>query len=357
MNTNIKHPRLTRALCILVAVLMIGGVLAVCDRILMPKYITASREGSLTEEYYAAVEKTNHDVLFIGDCEAYESFVPAILWQEYGISAYVRGGAQQLVWHSYYLLEDALRYETPRAVVYNVLALKYGTPQKEGYNRLNLDGMAWSSSKVDAIRASMTEEESFASYVFPLLRYHGRWDELTAEDFRYAFGGKPTVTDSGYLMQTAVVPPDDDSEQPISPLADPTLPATAMAYLDKMETLCRERGIELILIKAPTDSWGYHWYDEWDAQIVDYAEERGLAYYNLIPKSDEIGLDMTTDTYDKGVHLNVSGAEKLSRYFGNILKADHGIPDRRSDEDCASVWQTRVDTYYERKENMMKGNS
>ena len=357
MNTNVKHPHLTRFLCIFLAVLILGGLLTVCDRILYPKYVTTSREGSLTEEYYAAVEKTNHDVLFIGDCEVYESFVPAILWEKYGISSYVRGGAQQLVWHSYYLLEDALRYETPRAVVYNVLALKYGTPQKEGYNRLNLDGMAWSASKVDAIRASMTEEESFASYVFPLLRYHGRWDELTAEDFRYAFGGKPTVSDSGYLMQIGVVPPDEGSDQPISPLTDYTLPATTMAYLDKMEALCRERGIELILIKAPTDSWGYHWYDEWDEQIVDYAEAHGLAYYNLIPKSDEIGLDMTTDTYDKGVHLNVSGAEKLSRYFGAILKTAHSIPDRRDDTKFSSVWERRVDAYYERKNDMMKGNS
>ena len=73
----------------------------------------------------------------------FESFVPAILWEEYGISSYVRGGAQQLVWHSYYMLEDALRYETPRAVVFNVYALKYGEPQKEAYNRLALDGMEW----------------------------------------------------------------------------------------------------------------------------------------------------------------------------------------------------------------------
>ena len=76
----------------------------------MPKYLTVSKEGSLTEEYYGAVAETSHDVLFVGDCEIFESFVPAVLWEEYGISAYLRGGAQQLVWHSYYLLEDALRY-------------------------------------------------------------------------------------------------------------------------------------------------------------------------------------------------------------------------------------------------------
>ena len=138
---------------------ILAAIPAVLTPILMPKYLTVSKEGSLTEEYYGAVAETNHDVLFVGDCEIFESFVPAVLWKEYGISSYLRGGAQQLPWHSYYMLEDALRYETPRAVVFNVYALKYGEPQKEAYNRMALDGMEWSPVKAEAIKASMTEEE------------------------------------------------------------------------------------------------------------------------------------------------------------------------------------------------------
>lgn len=345
MKTNNK---IIRALALILPLLLTVAILICATPILQPKYITASPEGSLTEEYYASVAETHHDVLFIGDCEVYESFVPAVLWEEYGISAYVRGGAQQLVWHSYYMLEDALRYETPEIVVYNVLALKYGEPQKEAYNRLALDGMAWSQTKLDAINASMMEEESFTSYLWPFLRYHSRWSELTAEDFKYAFGDKPTVSDSGYLMQTDIVPEVKSEEAP-SQLIDYTLPATAMAYLDRMVALCEEKGIELILIKAPTNAVAYHWYDEWDQQIVDYAVKNGLAYYNFIPKADEIGLDMSTDTYDAGVHLNVYGAEKLTRYFGKLLAETHDAPDRRGDAALSEVWNSRVAAYYEHK--------
>ena len=114
----------------------------------------------------------------------------------------------------------------------------------------------------------------------------------------------------------------------------------------------RRKGIELILVKAPTNFWRYHWYDEWDGQITDYAETHGLAYYNLIPKSAEMGLDMSTDTYDGGAHLNVYGAEKLTRYFGEILRDTHAIPDRRGEGDTAAVWQKRVEAYYDRKTAM-----
>ena len=44
--------------------------------------------------------------------------------------------------------------------------------------------MKWSKSKIVAINASMTEEENFIEYVFPILRYHSRWNELVKEDFK-----------------------------------------------------------------------------------------------------------------------------------------------------------------------------
>ena len=348
-----KHLKLTRTLALVLPLLVVILLLAVATPILEPKYLTASPEGSLTAEYYAHVADTPHDVLFIGDCEVYESFIPAVLYEKYGISSYVRGSPQQLIWQSYYMLEDALRYETPKVVVFNVLSLKYGEPQNEAFNRMTLDGMVWSDAKWDAINASMTEEENMVSYLWPLLRFHDRWSSLTEEDFIYAFKEKPTVSDSGYLMQTDIVPA-PDALQEGSPLIDYTLPERAWDYLDKMRALCAEHGITLVLIKAPTNTFRYWWYDQWDAQVVAYADKHGLDYYNMIPHQADMGLDFQTDTYDAGVHLNIYGAEKLSLWFGQILKDTYTLPDRREDKAFADVWQTRVDTYYTRKEQMIQ---
>ena len=151
------------------------------QKLLTPKYINDIIEGRLIADYYDHVG--GNDVIFIGDCECYENISPIKRWEEYGITSYIRGSAQQLIWQSYYLLEETLKYETPKAVVFNVLSMKYNEPQNEAYNRLTLDGMKWSSSKVDAIKASMTEEESFLTYVFTLLRYHCRWSEVSAENW------------------------------------------------------------------------------------------------------------------------------------------------------------------------------
>ena len=328
-------------LCILLVTALLLGFL---QALLMPKYMSSSREGALIAEYYG--ETSNHDVLFIGDCEVYESFTPPTLWEKYGITSYIRGSAQQLPWQSYYLLEDTLRYETPEAVVFNVLALKYGEPQDEAYNRMTLDGMEWSMAKVNAIKASMTDGESFLSYVFPLLRFHSRWNDLSQEDLTY-LTHRDTVSHNGYLMQNEIK--GGRSDRVGKPLADYTLPSTSMEYLDKMRALCEEKGIELILIKAPTNDWKYYWYDEWDAQIADYAAKNDLAYYNFIPLVEEIGIDWQTDTYDVGVHLNVFGAEKLTAYFGKILTERHGLADHRADASLSAVWQEKLNAYYQER--------
>ena len=328
--------------CILLATVFCLGFV---QMLVMPKYMTSSQDGALIAEYYN--ETTDHDVVFIGDCEVYECFTPPTLWQEYGITSYVRGSAQQLIWQSYYLLEETLKRETPKAVVFNVLAIKYGVPQNEAYNRMTLDGMEWSQSKIDAINASMTEDESFLSYVFPLLRFHSRWSDLTGEDWQYLFH-RDTVSHNGYLMQTGIVPKESDREG--RPLADYTLPEVGFDYLEKMRALCEEKGVEFILIKAPTNNWKFYWYDEWDAQIVAWSNEKGIDYYNFISLDGEIGLDWSTDTYDKGAHLNVYGAEKLTSYFGNILVEKYGLSDRRGDAELNAVWAEKL-TAYQKERN------
>ena len=321
---------------LLVTVLCLGFV----QMLVTPKYMTASRDGALIAEYYR--ETTEHDVVFIGDCEVYECFTPPTLWQEYGITSYVRGSAQQLIWQSYYLLEETLKRETPKAVVFNVLSIKYGKPQNEAYNRITLDGMKWSSSKVDAIYASMTEDETFLSYVFPLLRYHSRWSEIGREDWQYLFH-RDTVSHNGYLMQTAIDPKISDMEG--LPRANYTLPQIGFEYLEKMRALCEEKGVEFILIKAPTNNWKYYWYDEWEEQIVAWANEKDVDYYNFIPLDEEIGIDWNTDTYDAGVHLNVYGAEKMTSYFGKILVEKYGFTDRHGDAELDAVWAEKLAIY------------
>lgn len=308
------------------------------QKLLMPKYVSDVVEGGLIAEYYE--EEKDHDVVFIGDCEVYENFSPKVLWEDYGINSYIRGSAQQLIWQSYYLLEDTLRYEKPDVVIFNVLAMQYDRPQREAYNRMTLEGMKWSLSKVRSIKASMTEDESFLDYVFPILRYHSRWSEIGAEDFAYMFR-REKVSHNGYYMRVDVKPAENVPEGKI--LADYRFGENAYDYLDRMTKLCAENDIQLILVKAP--SLYPYWYDEWEEQMEEYAEKNGLLYINFLELTQETGLDFSQDTYDGGLHLNLSGAEKITAYLGQVLREEAGLQDRRGEQALAESWQEKIALY------------
>lgn len=314
-------------------------ILYFLQRLLVPKYVDGVVEGAFIAEYYQEKNK-DFDVIFVGDCEVYENFSPIKLWKEYGINSYIRGSAEQYIWQSYYILEDTLRYNKPEAVIFNIQSLQFNESQSEAYNRMTLEGMKWSSSKVNAIRASMKEGEKFLDYVFPILRYHTRWSELTPDDVKYMFSRKK-VTHNGYYMRVDVKPA--GNVPPGRELLDYSFGDNAWNYLNKITELCKKNGITLILIKAP--SLFPYWYDEWDVQVKDYAKENDLMYINFLELIDEIGIDYNTDTYDAGLHMNLSGAEKLAGYIGKILSEEIGIPDRRDDEELSSIWENKIEDY------------
>lgn len=420
-----KHLKtiITAVCSILVVCVLFFGL----QRLVMPKYDGTGDmplEGNFTAEYYK--ETSKHDVIMVGDCEVYENFDPMYLWENYGITSYIRGNAQQLVWQSYYMLEDALKYETPKVVIYNVQSMTHGEPQREEYNRMSLDGMKWSKTKVDAINASMCKGEKMADYVLPILRYHSRATELTKSDIRY-FWKNREITHNGYYMRIDVLPvsesdvadptwlfgteeekkQSEENEEIDDPWAeidegmteeseeeesdegesdeiddpwsdvdtgesesdtgivepgedttesssgkDRTFSAYAMKYLDKLRTLCEKKGIQLILIKAP--SLAPQWYEEENAQVVEYADKYDLPYINFYELLEETGVDYETDTYDGGLHMNLSGADKLSKYLGEVLQEEYGLADHRNDSALSKVYQKKLKFYEDMKKAQQK---
>lgn len=323
--------------------LVIIAVLWLLQKLFVPKYVSGIVEGAFVAEFYEE-ERKDYDVIFVGDCEVYENFSPITLWEEYGVTSYIRGSAEQYIWQSYYLLEDTLRYHTPEVVVFNIQSLQFDTSNSEAYNRMTLEGMEWSSSKVNSILASMKEDENFIEYVFPMLRYHSRWSELTADDFKYMFTTEK-VSHNGYYMRVDVRPVENIPEPRI--LSDYSFGENAWKYLDMMRELCEEKGITLLLIKAP--SLYPHWYDEWDTQVKEYAQTYDLTYINFLELQEETGIDYSTDTYDAGMHMNLSGAEKLSHYLGKVLTEELGVKDRSDDAQWNSIWQEKIEFYEQEK--------
>lgn len=264
------------------------------NMLLKPKYAETLVEGSMISQYYN--EPKDHEVIFIGDCEVYANFSPMVMYKQDGIKAYVRGSSQQMIWQSYYILKETLKYEIPKVVVLNVNSMRYGKDSKEvseAYNRLTIDNMKWSKEKIEIINESMTKDETFLSYVFPILRYHSRFDELTKEDIKYLFNRKNN-TYNGFLINKNIKPVTNLPTK--RRLANYEFNEECYTYLNKITELCKQNNIKLVLVKAP--SVYPYWYDEYDKQIKKYAQKNEVDYYNLLENVEEIGIDYSVDTYD-----------------------------------------------------------
>lgn len=312
-KTNISYKNSKDRFIIFIITFVLAFIaLFFLQRLTMPKFVNEVPEGSLIEEYYA--DSHENDIIFVGDCEAYESFVPEFLEEKYGIRSFIRGSASERIWQSYYIMKETLKYEKPKTFVLSIQALSHDKPAREEYNRMTFDGMKWSCEKLDAILASVNEKEKLSEYIFPILRYHSRITELKTEDFKYIFK-KPVVSERGYLKNTDVKPVKNLPKPKL--LSDYTFSEKSMKYLKLITELCKKNNIQLILIKAPV-LYPY-WYEEWDRQVEDYAKENNLMYINFLKENEKTGIDYTTDTYDAGLHLNFNGAVKLTDYMGKLL--------------------------------------
>lgn len=325
----------------IIRIIIILLVIIICflflNRLLQPKYATNLIEGSMIAQYYE--EPKDHEVIFIGDCELYANFSPMVMYENAGIKAYVRGSSQQLIWQSYYILKETLNYEKPKVVVFNVNSIRYDKQSEEvseAYNRLTIDQMKWSQEKIDIINVSMTEEETFLSYIFPLLRYHSRYDKLTSEDFEYLFKRKNN-THNGFIINKNIKAA---KSLPIKKKLDKyEFSKESINYLKLILKLCKDNNIKLVLIKAP--SLYPYWYEEYEQQIIAFAEKNQIDYYNFKNYVEEIGIDYNLDTYDSGLHLNLTGATKLSKFFSKILKLKYDLTNYKGDP----IYEKKLNLY------------
>jgi hypothetical protein len=158
---------------------------------------------------------------------------------------------------------------------------------------------------------------------------------------------KETLSHNGFLMRidtkpVTVVPKGKK-------LPDYSFGQNSYDYLERMTKLCKENGIELVLIKSP--SVYPYWYEEWDEQIAGFAKKNDLTYINFLDYTEDMGIDYSTDTYDGGLHMNLSGAEKFTKYLGQLLQEKYQLPDRRSDGQLSKIWQEKMDFYYAMKDD------
>lgn len=248
----------------------------------------------------AAERKDGIDVIVLGDSESYTSVSPMQLWKEQGLSSYVCGQPGQKIQETYFMLKTALQSQSPKVVL------------------METNLMFRDPGPVKNIQSSFAET---ARYHFPLLRFHNLW--------KLMFDGKKPgeAVYKGFSIRSSVDPFDSgDYMKETEEVQE--MPQAVTFYMEEIRELCRRSGAELFLVSAPSPkNYSYRKHNA----IENYAKEKGLTYVDLNLKIKELGITWQKDSYDKGDHLNLYGAQKVTRWLGTYLKQNYELTDHRND--------------------------
>ena len=311
---------LIRVTFILITVLVFTGL----DRLLCVK----SDDGIDQARALYYQPRNTVDVVFLGSSHVHFNINPAQLYADYGIAGYDYSGAEQTAWETYYCFKEFLKYQKPKAAVYELYSIARYCMDDYYYRFMeqNIFGMRFSPNKLAMLRAS-AEEDRLKEFFPAFGVYHSRWNDLSEEDFRAVFHmGGDLRNFKGYKAGFHTVV----QERPAPPTEDyGSLGKKAEEYLRKLIQLARDEGIALYFIVTP-----YRILEE-DQMIYNrlerIAEEEGVPFCNYNWLDREIGIVWEED-FNDDTHLNYGGSIKFTDYIGKDLKKMYPeLPDRRGD--------------------------
>ncbi len=342
-----KRTKLGNVLKMIAFMVIVVMILNVLSEVFIPRQrkSTVKYNGEVTHIDSLYEEPRNSlDVIFLGSSHIYSGISPMEMWNAYGIAGYNCTSSSQCAYKSYRFLKEIFKYQEPKVVVFDLMSLFIDESVDEISNRSALNYMKFSPNFLTTAYHSLNREngETMESYIFPILRYHSRWEELSEIDFEIQkrrdcakgydmrYGKKRMVQLTRDQFPFLTEPPTDKAANIVEKSA---------GYIRDMVQLCEQNGTEIVFIKTPVSGYTY----ETGNAMQKFADECGVKLFDYNRKWDELGLDYTVDFLDTA-HLNLNGARKLTKCLGKTLAVDFGVPDRRGEPEY-SRWNKDYKNY------------
>ena len=297
--------------------------------------------------------KESLDVLFFGPSTFNRAFNPLKFWSDFGFTSFSWTSGGQIPQVSYYQLLESLKYHHPEIVVLDsvILVTPFDVDIREGWIRPTINAMRWSPYKLALIHEVVpgSSKHSYTNYIFPLLRYHSRWDKLKKSDFEVNLKSQKSIYKGArgiYYKPNEIIFPSDymamnNDIAPLNPIS--------VDYYKRIINLCKEYDIKVVLVNLPRIPWDYAKHNA----IQQFADEQQVIFidYCVFENFTNLHLDTRIDFTDEN-HLNITGADKLAIDFGKRLVSMGGLQDKRNDP-AYDQWNIDANTYITEYQNLM----
>lgn len=307
-------------------------LLAYAGAVLKPTRSLLAKEGGSAWSGYLEQPRDSVDVLFFGNSHVYCGVDPIEIWKAKGITSYVLAGPVQQLGVCRRYIAEALRTQHPKVVAIEMSVLPYDdTNYSHPFQLVNVGYMPWGVNKLLAGLAD-TKQEDRSGALVDLWAYHGRWAELTAEDFSLA----SRTPDDGFLKGFLVQPrsrPVTSTVAALKPKQEPRVTAAIERNLGVLRAIardCEANDAQLLLFLTPTAPPGGYTPLLQTAKAGVASVAGDVKVLDLDAPKAVPALVYRTDFNDDG-HLSTFGAEKASAVLAAFLAQECGVGDHRGD--------------------------
>lgn len=341
------------------------------QKLLTPKYSWPKHTENIkyTIDGFRNLEENSQEVIFLGTSHMVYGIAPMEMYRDYQIVSYDLATSIQTVEGSYFLLKQVFKTQSPKVVVLDLSGVFFNDESRRNMDagvHYIMDAYPLSADKVEfaanyqklyervkdnetvRVNAGVAAENVFWTSLFPLIKYHDRWNEMNETDFTGYFPLKNYYS-AGQCVCSVVKPGaatveslnETMEEMREAGVYEVELQEENLVYVERIKELCDAHGCSLLLTKIPSiispAVYSSSWTTDRAAVARKIAEDLGVPYVDLTYDTD-LGLDMTLDTQDGGMHLNHRGAVKTAKFFGKYLAENYGVggrPNQQYEENLA----------------------
>lgn len=329
-------------------------------------------------------ENNTLNVMWLGSSHMQYGVAPMYIYELSGIRSYNLATAGQTLDLSYYRLKSALKHQNPEIVFLDASACFYTGFYNNNEARwikaiscFHLDNLVERIEMAIDMPKQDNGKDHFSqtvSALLPIIRFHTNY-MLNQKSFADLHLDK-AFPQKGNVIATRVIPPpgwrsDAESDELVEEAVDTSdeleeetadtsdvdlIQRMQQAFdnnidrLDKIVKLCRDNNCELVLTKIPvysrTDGTNKEWVSIKPEILRQWCDGAGVTFLDL--NTLDVGIDWGTDTWDKGTHLNMSGAEKVSSFYTEWLE-NHCAFDNSADAKVDGEWRRQLDVFHREK--------
>ena len=258
------------------------------------------------------------DVVVLGDSIPLCSMIPPRLWRDFGYTSYVCASTAQKLCQSEKLLTVFLKSQQPKFVL------------------LETDQLYLEMSTLDVLQCNLEG-------LLPVLRYHDNWKFVRPSQMLRTPDYSCRDSLKGYHLRKTIDALDPEAYMLPTEETEP-ISSAAEAGVRRIKALCDRAGAKLVLYTAPNAAT---WNTPRHNAVQALADSLTVPY--LDGNLEVTNLVWQSDTLDKGEHLNLLGAEKVTAWLGTCFASTGLLEDKRGDpayalwEEDLAEFERRVD--------------